>query len=198
MSNANARMSDADLTDLMVKLASRPEPPDHTRASVVDIASHRRQPLGLRPVIEPEDEPSRAASPYDDDSGEPYGGYMHGPIVDTRDNKQSLLDSTPDFRFVYFCLNVAGGLVDTVHQRTKEENAEMKAKLAELQLERERDRATIAEMRAKLGELDFVVERLKVENRGPPGVAGPRAATALTASEDLAARRANAGRKVRG
>jgi hypothetical protein len=43
-----------------------------------------------------------------------------------------------------------------------------------LELEREKDRASLAEMRSKVAELDFVVERLKVENRGPPGVAGPR------------------------
>ena len=66
---------------------------------------------------------------------------------------------------------------DAIFDRVREVRAEVvraHGVIRELQLERERDRATVAEMRAKLGELDFVVERLKVENRGPPGVAGPR------------------------
>ena len=52
--------------------------------------------------------------------------------------------------------------------------AQLKAGLAGLETENARLRAQLAEARSKIAELDFVVERLKVENKGPPGVKGER------------------------
>jgi hypothetical protein len=56
----------------------------------------------------------------------------------------------------------------------KEFAAGQAARFAELQLENAQLKASLAEVKAKLGEIDFVVERLRIEGRGPPGVAGPR------------------------
>lgn len=50
----------------------------------------------------------------------------------------------------------------------------LRVKLAGMEVENAQLRGTIAELRAKLSEIDFVVERLKIDRRGPPGVKGER------------------------
>ena len=52
--------------------------------------------------------------------------------------------------------------------------APLKARIIGLETENARLRASLSEVRSKLNEIDFIVERLKVENRGPPGATGPR------------------------
>jgi hypothetical protein len=56
----------------------------------------------------------------------------------------------------------------------RERIAGLKAKITELETEHARARALTAEFKSKLHEVDFIVERLRIEGRGPPGVAGPR------------------------
>jgi hypothetical protein len=140
-----------------------------------------RKPLGLKPIID--DEPASGRTPdnmTDDGRVVLHDGYSFS-FAD--EMSPEFLAAPITGEFLCFCMNALIGTDDTTMQKAKELVAglrkEFEDKLAggavrELQLERERDRATIAEMRAKLGELDFVVERLKVENRGPPGVEGPR------------------------
>jgi hypothetical protein len=169
MTTNAARLSDADVADLMVRLSSRPEPLDRPRGSVVSLDTKRR-PLGLSIVRDAADEPER------DDDG--FGEYGSGPVMDLAAMDASALNATPDMRFVYFTLNVAVGLAENIAKKStdglRDEIAEARNLVRELQLERERDRATIAEMRSKVAELDFVVSRLKVDNAGPIGPAGPR------------------------
>ena len=50
----------------------------------------------------------------------------------------------------------------------------MRVKVAGLQAENAQMRATLAELNAKVSELTFVSERLRVENKGPPGTRGER------------------------
>ena len=52
--------------------------------------------------------------------------------------------------------------------------AEMRSALAEAKLENAQLKAALAEIRAKQNEHEFVLERLKIEKRGPPGVKGER------------------------
>ena len=163
-----------------------------------------RKPLGLKPSSTTEPRSPTPDNMTDD-----------GRVVLHDGDSFSFADEmSPEFlaapitgEFLCFCMNVLIGTDDTTMQKARELVAglrkEFEDKLAggavrELQLERERDRATIAEMRGKLAELDFVVERLKVENRGPPGVAGPRGRDGADGGEDRAARGANAGRPGRG
>ena len=50
----------------------------------------------------------------------------------------------------------------------------LKAQIARLEMDAARLTAKLAEAQAKLNELAFVSERLRIENRGPPGVKGER------------------------
>ena len=52
--------------------------------------------------------------------------------------------------------------------------AELRAEIAALRLENAQSRGAVAEAKAKLSEIDFIVERLKIDRRGPPGVKGER------------------------
>ena len=147
-----------------------------------DATTHVRKPLGLSMVTD--DEPERGNS----DPGRPSA--CHDPEAQAKEFVDMAIAQLPaealaapaTMRDVVE-LGVGQALAavfegdDAIFDRVREVRAEVvraHGVIRELQLERERDRASLAEMRSKLAELDFVVERLKVENRGPPGVAGPR------------------------
>jgi hypothetical protein len=78
-----------------------------------------------------------------------------------------VLRSAADVDLVFDALDASASMVETLNQR-------LKARVAELETEHARARAMTAELRAKLHEVDFIVERLKIEGRGPPGVKGDR------------------------
>ena len=187
-------------------------PPCH--GEVVDIASHRRQPLGLRPVIEPGDEPE------DEDRAEVTSEARYAEIMAWRTahggNRGAFLSdidalieraSKTERRFVFAVMGEILGetMAEIAHDlraefgRTPETPDAPPAKVAELELENAKLRASVGELAAKVGQLDFVVERLRVEARGPTGQRqDPVAATAPTALEVREAKRANGGHKVRG
>ena len=146
-----------------------------------DVIPMRRAPLGLAPA--PDDGPGSSLGP--DDMAEDGSVILSdGLRFSFMDNvKAEVLASAATVELVYQLGNALISTADTTMQKARELVAdlrrEIEGKLAgsairELQLERERDRATIAEMRSKIAELDFVVERLKIENKGPPGPKGER------------------------
>ena len=51
---------------------------------------------------------------------------------------------------------------------------ELRAKITELETEHARAQALTAELKSKLHEVDFIVERLRIEGKGPPGQKGER------------------------
>jgi len=63
---------------------------------------------------------------------------------------------------------------DTVLEVDRDGYDLLKAKIARLETENARLTASLAELRAKVSELHFVSERLRIENRGPPGQKGER------------------------
>jgi hypothetical protein len=146
--------------DLAIKLRARvpsdarvaPKPPAEAPGSK---PGGSRRPLGLAPVggsSEPvADEPAFV-------SGVP--SVAAGLSEATRQRAASMAD-------------VAEALDAAIAINCDGESA-LRARIVGLETENARDRATIAELRSKLAELDFVVERLRVENRGPPGVKGER------------------------
>ena len=170
------------MTDLMVRLtpAFQRTSAIAPRSSVVDITT--RKPLGLGIIADDVEPPERG------DMGR--SSAYHGPQAAAAELvassvallSEAQLAAAPSWRdLLEHGIGTALAAVfdgdDAVLDRVRELKAEVaKAHgvIREFQLERERDRATIAELKAKVSELDFVVERLKVENRGPPGVKGER------------------------
>jgi hypothetical protein len=57
---------------------------------------------------------------------------------------------------------------------TDERVGPLRAQIVALQTENARLTAALAELRSKVAEIDFITERLRVENKGPPGAKGER------------------------
>ena len=174
--NAARRLSDAEVEALTAKLAARPDPGDARAPApsrVLPLDKHRRQPLGLTPVIE---EPERGGI----DDGEPIVGpdgtdLRSGPFYDLRkDSREFLEDKCPPYGVVYLAVNAVVSIAYAIEKTLKEKIAGQGAKFAELQLENAQLRASLAEVKAKQNEHDFVLERLQIENKGPPGPKGER------------------------
>jgi hypothetical protein len=127
-------------------------------ATVVPI----RKPLGLAPVPGDTD-----VEPYDDVD------LDHGPIIDLDTLDPNLAGAPADRRLVHFCLNLAGSLVDDVRRNAKTLIAEVRSEVRCIELENAKLKATVAALTAKVDSLAFISERLRVENQGPPGGAGP-------------------------
>jgi hypothetical protein len=121
-------------------------------------SSRLRRPLGLAPVAEADDDLAPS------DPG-PLGGDVfaralsdlplrerHAPA-----NIEALAEIADD------CLKIASDRIRPVREE-----------VSSLRSENERLRSQLAELKSKLSEIDFIVERLKVENRGPPGAQGLR------------------------
>lgn len=175
MSTNAARLSDAEVEALTERLAARPLPRDASamaKSRVVDISSHRRPPLGLAPVVEEGDRPK------DDD--EPIVGpdgtdLRSGPFYDLRkDSREFLEDKFPPYGVIYLGVNAVVSIVYAVEKLLKEKIAAQGAKFAELQLENAQLKAALAEIKAKQNEHEFTLERLRIENKGPPGPKGER------------------------
>jgi hypothetical protein len=128
-------------------------PPDRARAA----ATSRRRPLGLAPA--PGDDPAES-SPRGEDHYSPGFSFKDG--VD-----EEVLNSAATVDLLYEGLDAAASMVDTV-------NRKLKARIVELETENARARALTAELKSKLHEVDFIVERLRIEGKGPPGAKGDR------------------------
>ena len=170
MSNASAAtyplLSDAERKEREAMLRQfgldRPKP-----ATVIPLGATRK-PLGLRPVDGDDDRaPERDVAPY----GEP--DLDRGPIIDLAEYSQEFRDGSATVGMLYFSLNTAASLTETLGERTKARFAELRAEIAGLEVANANLRATLAEVRAKVAELTFVSERLRVEARRPGGERGP-------------------------
>jgi hypothetical protein len=130
-----------------------------------------RAPLGLRIIDGPDDEPE--AEEPDEDMSEArsadmiayrdaHGGNRGAFLSDVdilieralKQARKSMLNL-----FAQIIGEVIGEMGDDLRKEFEDKLAG--GAVRELQLERERDRATIGEMRSKIAELDFVVERLE-------------------------------------
>jgi len=118
----------------------------------------RRRPLGLAPGPANDDGPAASETAY---------GPDFQPVIDLATVDRQILDSAPTTELVYEVLNSAASITDVSHRR-------LKAKIAALELEHARDQGALAELRSQLHEVSFIVERLRVENKGPPGLKGDR------------------------
>ena len=174
--NAARRLSDAEVEALTAKLAARPVPRDASAMApsrVVPLDKHRRQPLGLTPVIE---EPERGGI----DDGEPIVGpdgtdLQRGPFYNLREQDRSFLEEkSAPYGVVYLVINAVVSIAYAIEKTLKEKIAAQGAKFAEIQLENAQLKAALAEIKAKQNEHEFILERLKIENKGPPGPKGER------------------------
>ena len=151
-----------------------------------DATEHARKPLGLAPVLdglEDSDEPESVE-----------GDLAHPEAVNRADNRPAWLsdiNSLINFdrkRSNKRMFELIGEVIgETVGEMGREIEAklgglggnpanlaEMRSALAEAKLENAQLKAALAEIRAKQNEHEFVLERLKIEKRGPPGVKGER------------------------
>lgn len=165
MTDANITTAEADAIKALGLTWPRPKPAaPFPRA---DTSRHRR-PLGLRPVPDAPGDSDRDLSSYGDDE------LTHGPVVDIAAIDKDLLNSPVNVHLLYTTLNAAGSISDTVNARAKEREAALQTKIVGLETEIAKLTAKLAEATAKVGELAFVSERLRIENKGPPGVKGDR------------------------
>lgn len=125
-----------------------------------------RKPLGLAPVLD--DEPERAAASE--------GSGYRSTLWDGK--SEAFLKSAHSVRGAYEQFDALAGMILELHNQNVAEvndlQDRLKTKFAELETENAKARALTAELKSKLHEVDFIVERLRIENKGPPGVAGPR------------------------
>ena len=118
-------------------------------------ASRLRRPLGLAPVAE-------HAQPADP-------GPLGGDIF-----TKGLADLAERERRAPANLEALAVIADDVLRAATDRIRPVKEEVSSLRHENERLRTLVAELRSKVSELDFITERLKVENRGPPGLKGER------------------------
>ena len=190
MSDAAARLSDSELDALTQRLNARPLPRDAsvmaaTSRRVVDIASHRRQPLGLRPVIEPGDEPE------DEDRAEVTSEARYAEIMAWRTahggNRGAFLSdidalieraSKTERRFVFAVVGEILGetMAELGHDLRKEfgRTPETPEAQVALRVEVSELRAALAESRAEVRELKLIQENMRTASRGERGEQGAR------------------------
>lgn len=150
-------------------------PPDRPRGGVVDIAS--RRPLGLRPIVEPGDEPE----PEDDAIVAPE------PRADNRPAWLSDIDHLllHERRFSHRVIGeVIGEVAADMEDRWRRElggNSEAQAALAAQAQEIAKLKLTIGAMKNETTSLRLILENLRLRekgeqgregDRGPPGAAG--------------------------
>jgi hypothetical protein len=128
------------------------------KPDVIPIEQRRRKPLGLAPV--PDDHNDEPES-YDEPD------LDRGPVIDITAQSQAFLDAAAENRFVYFCLNTAASLTETLGGRTKAKFAKQASEISEL-------RAALVEARHEIRELKLIQESMRVANRGERGVDGAR------------------------
>jgi hypothetical protein len=83
------------------------------------------------------------------------------------DVDEAMLSTPANYAMVVEVLDASVALIS-------ERVAPLRVKLAGLEVENAQLRGLVAELKAKLSELDFITERLRVENKGPPGMKGER------------------------
>jgi hypothetical protein len=81
--------------------------------------------------------------------------------------------------------NAVASIADSVLRKAKDMVGEVRRdidaikrvhyeEISEIKIAYERERATTAELRAKLNEHEFILERLRIDKKGPPGARGER------------------------
>jgi hypothetical protein len=156
-------LSDAEALEragLLKRLGLKPGlPPDRPRRD-----GARRHPLGLAPAPPGPDD----RAPVGDDSTLAVdSSYL--PLV-----AEAFANISPEGRASPATVENTIDILDIAIRATFSGDDALHARIVKLELENARDKATIAELRSKLHEVDFIVERLRVENKGPPGVKGDR------------------------
>jgi hypothetical protein len=126
--------------------------------------SARRKPLGLRPIAEPL-EPSAHGPGYATE----YPSTLAGASAELRQAPTRMEE-------VFGALDAAVAVSIDGDNLLQAKLAEARSEIARLEVANAKLTASLAEVRSKLGELGFVQERLQLERRGAPGVAGPRGA----------------------
>ena len=191
MSNASAAtyplLSDAERKEREAMLRQfgldRPKP-----ATVIPLGATRK-PLGLRPVDGDDDRaPERDVAPY----GEP--DLDRGPIIDLAEYSQEFRDGSATVGMLYFSLNTAASLTETLGERTKARFAELRAEIAGLEVANANLRATLAEVRAKVAELTLFPSVCGSKPAGREASAGRWAVTGMTGHRACAEKGARAGK----
>jgi hypothetical protein len=123
--------------------------------------------------------PERAAPPRDGKRG----SLRFWPVVDEQDDDPELSTASvfprpPDLdeetRDTVATVGMVCDVLDGAVAITDERVGPLRVKVAGLQTENAQLRGALAELKSKVAELDFVTERLRIENKGPPGLRGER------------------------
>ena len=87
---------------------------------------------------------------------------------------ETLLSSSAQMQDVFGYADILLIIHAEEKKRSEKVFAELRAEIAALRLENAQSKGGVAEAKAKLSEIDFIVERLKIDRRGPPGLRGER------------------------
>ena len=182
MSDVAHRLTDSELEALTQRLNARPVPRDPSSMvapsrRVVGITT--RRPLGLSvPADDPRDDIDEPETDRPEAVVRPDNRVAWLSDVNSLINFAHKRSSKRMLKVVSEALGefLAEQLNDLRREfgRAPETLDAPPAKFAELELENAKLRASLGELTAKVGELDFIVERLRVEARGPAGPPGPR------------------------
>lgn len=145
-------------------------------ADVIPIGHQARKPLGLG-IIPGDDNDEREAASAKRAIGEEVDELVRVAVENLggEENCKAYHPTMMDELFGFgTALKIAMEGDDDLHRAAKVKFGEVGSEIAALRLENAQLRASVGELTAKVGELSFVTERLRVEGRGPPGVAGPR------------------------
>ena len=198
MSTNAARLSDADVTDLMVRLAARPLPCDPSaiapRASVLDIAT-RRPSLGLSIVVGPDE-------PLGEDVVK-AGKEFRSTLWDNQSEED--LACAHSVRGAIQQFDAIMGMVIELHNESVDETnkliagetaarkeiAALKEALAEM-------KAALTEARGEIAAMRSIQEAARALNRGERGETGPRGVPGSQGPPGPRGERGEAGVKAAG
>jgi hypothetical protein len=127
----------------------------------------RRRPLGLQPVG---DDPEAQRRPAPGETLDATGSL---DIFGVASTPKSALAGSVSLENVLLIANTLADLARAGEDFCLTKIGELRSQMAGLELSNAKLEAKLAEAQSKVNELAFVSERLRIEARGPPGVAGP-------------------------
>lgn len=163
---ATARLTEAELEERAALQRQWSRLPS---AEVVSLDTKRRPPLGLSISADDDGPPERDLSSYDrHNAGETLARQaidnLGGPEV-LRQHPATMVDV---FEQLGVAIQCAMNCDDTLYEGI----VKQRGRITELETELARERAAVAELRATQHEHAFILERLKVEGKGPRGERG--------------------------
>jgi hypothetical protein len=170
MSAIAADLSPAERAERRAFLRRLRDLPPRSSADVVPIG---RKPLGLRPVESDTDDAASERHPpgyrYDQDDNL-LPSIQKGMDSLSAEARKAPMTAEDGFITLDVALKAALQGDDDLFDCIKK----LRGQIIALETENARARALTAELKSKPHEVDFIVERLRIEGKGPPGAKGDR------------------------